>query len=78
MRYRIKERLDRLTLGNKGDYKFISEGIAELKINFGPGYRIYFSQVGKKIILLLCAGNKSSQEKDIKKAMNYWKDYLAR
>lgn len=60
VRYRIKERLDRLALGNKGDYRFISAGVAELRVNFGPGYRIYFSQVDEKIILLLCGGNKSS------------------
>jgi putative addiction module killer protein len=78
VRYRIKERLDRLVLGNKGDYKAVGEGVAELRVNFGPGYRIYFGQVDERVILLLCGGNKSSQKRDIEKAINCWKDYLMR
>ncbi len=77
-RYRIKERLDRIALGNFGDCKSISGGISELRCNFGPGYRVYFGEDDKKIVLLLCGGDKSTQEKDIKKATNYWKDYLLR
>ena len=77
-RYRIKERLDRVTLGNFGDHKYIGDGISELRLDFGPGYRIYFGQKGKKIIILLCGGDKSTQKKDIKKAIAYWKDYLLR
>lgn len=77
-RYRIKERLDRLRLGNFGDHKFVSEGVYELRLDFGSGYRIYFGKEGNKIILLLCGGNKASQRKDIKKAIVYWKDYLSR
>jgi putative addiction module killer protein len=74
-RYRIKERLDRIALGNMGDFKSISGGIYELRLAFGSGYRIYYGQEGKKIILLLCGGDKSTQKEDIKKAIGYWQDY---
>lgn len=77
-RYRIKERLDRVALGNLGDHKRISDGISELRLDFGPGYRIYFGEEDGKILLLLCGGDKSTQKKDIKKAISYWQDYLAR
>jgi putative addiction module killer protein len=49
--------------------------VCELKIDYGPGYRIYFGQIGSKIILLLCGGDKSTQEKDILTAKEYWRDY---
>lgn len=78
IRYRIKERLDRVALGNLGDYKVLSEGLVELRLHFGAGYRIYFAWEGSRIIVLLCAGDKSSQKRDIKKAASYWKDYLER
>ncbi|MBE9142264.1 hypothetical protein IQ236_03395 [Planktothrix mougeotii LEGE 06226] len=55
-----------------------SEGVFQFKINYGPGYRIYFGQVGLTLILLLCGGDKSTQQKDIKKAKEYWRDYNAR
>ena len=77
-RYRIKERLDRVSLGNLGDYKAIGEGVFELRFTFGAGYRIYFGQDADSIILLLSGGNKSSQKQDIKKALYYWNDYLSR
>lgn len=77
-RYRIKERLDRIALGNFGDCKSIKGGISELRCDFGPGYRVYFAEHDKKIILLLCGGDKSTQKTDIKKAINYWQDYLSR
>lgn len=76
VRYRVKERLDRIALGNLGDWKSIGEGISELRLNFGSGYRIYFGQEGDKLILLLCGGDKTSQKKDIKKAQQYWNNYL--
>jgi putative addiction module killer protein len=76
MRYRIKERLDRVALGNLGDYKILQEGVSELRLPFGAGYRIYFGQINNKIILLLCGGDKSTQQQDIKKAILLWKDYL--
>ena len=78
VRYRIKERLDRVALGNLGDYKIIENQVYEFRFAFGSGYRIYFGKEGDNIILLLCGGNKSSQKKDIKNAIAYWKDYLSR
>lgn len=78
VRYRIKERLDRVALGNLGDYKSIGSGVFELRIKFGSGYRIYYGNKETKIILLLCGGDKSTQKSDVKKAIHYWKDYLSR
>jgi len=64
---RIKVRIARVEAGNLGDAKFF-EGIGELRVNYGPGYRLYFVQRGREVILLLCGGDKSTQEADIKKA----------
>jgi putative addiction module killer protein len=75
---KIRARLDRVEDGNLGDYKSVGEGVFELRIDFGPGYRIYFGQDGATIILLLCGGNKSTQEADIYKAKEYWEDYRSR
>jgi len=72
---RVDVRIDRLSLGNFGDYKKVNQNIFELRLFFGSGYRIYFGIENKKIILLLCAGNKSSQDKDIKLASSLWKKY---
>jgi len=65
-RARIAARIDRLGLGNPGDVEPVGEGISELRIHYGPGYRVYFVRRGKKLILLLCGGDKSTQAKDIK------------
>ncbi len=75
---KISQRLDRLQTGNLGDYKFVGDGVYELRIDYGGGYRIYFGQVGSVVILLLCGGDKSSQNKDIRKAKEYWRDYEQR
>jgi putative addiction module killer protein len=72
---RIESRLLRVKNGNLGDYKSVGGGVCELRIDFGSGYRIYFGQDGKTIILLLCGGDKSTQAKDIAKAKVYWSDY---
>ena len=64
----ISARTDRLKDGNFGDAKPVGEGVFELRIHYGPGYRIYFTRQGETIFLLLCGGDKSTQEKDIKKA----------
>jgi putative addiction module killer protein len=77
-RAKIRVRLDRVRLGNLGDYKALGNGISELRIKYGPGYRVYYGQSGKKIILLLIGGDKSSQQKDIKKAQKFWEDYRRR
>ncbi len=65
---RIEIRIARIELGNIGDAKFFS-GVGELRIHYGPGYRIYFARRGQTIILLLCGGDKSTQKKDIEKAI---------
>ena len=64
----IASRLDRLAFGNAGDVKPVGQGISELRIDHGPGYRIYFQRRGNTIIILLCGGDKSTQAKDIKTA----------
>lgn len=69
----IRKRLDRLCLGNFGDHRHIREGVYELRIDYGPGFRIYYAHADKKIILLLVGGNKSSQRRDIEIAVTYWK-----
>jgi putative addiction module killer protein len=74
----IQRRVDRLTLGNFGDHKACRDGVWELRIDFGPGYRIYYSQSGKEIVLLLCGGSKRTQASDIDQAVIYWQDYQRR
>jgi putative addiction module killer protein len=64
----IASRLDRLAFGNAGDVKPVGQGISELRIDHGPGYRVYYVRRGETIIILLCGGDKSSQAKDIKTA----------
>jgi|ERR1700690_875678 putative addiction module killer protein len=64
----IASRLDRLAFGHAGDMESVGQGISELRIHYGPGYRIYFQRRGKTIIVLLCGGDKSTQAKDIKAA----------
>lgn len=71
----ISKRLDRVRMGNLGDYRSVGGGVFELRIDYGRGYRIYFGQVGTTIVLLLCGGDKSSQIKDIRQAQKYWRDY---
>ena len=74
-RAKINARLTRVTLGNLGDYKSVGDGVCELRINYGKGYRIYFAQVGTIVIILLCGGDKDSQPQDIQQAKQYWLDY---
>jgi len=64
----INARIRRLSLGNKGDTGPIGEGLSELRIDYGPGYRVYYTQVRDKLVILLCGGDKSSQSRDITKA----------
>lgn len=75
---RINTRLARVRLGNLGDSKAVGDGVSELVLDFGPGYRIYFAQVDTVIVLLLCAGDKGTQKADIATAKEHWADYKAR
>jgi len=77
-RARIVARLDRVKAGLLGDWKSVGGGICELRIDHGPGYRVYYAQEGKVLILLVCGDDKSTQTKDIETAHAYWKDYKAR
>jgi len=72
----IAARLDRLAYGLLGDVEPVGEGISELRIHFGPGYRVYFRKRGSTVIVLLCGGNKSSQAKDIKAAKRLAKEWI--
>ena len=74
IRHRIEARIDRIRHGNYGDHKRF-HGILELRLDFGKGYRIYCGEDGNKLIILLIGGDKSSQDKDIKEAIEYWRDY---
>ena len=69
-RARINIRIRRLSLGNFGDVKPVGEGVSELRIEYGPGYRVYFAQRGRALVVLLAGGDKHSQEKDIKRALD--------
>jgi putative addiction module killer protein len=75
VRRRILARLRRVEQGNYGDCKHIQDGVFELRLFFGPGHRIYFGEDGNTLVVLLCGGDKSIQDKDIQKALLYWKDY---
>ncbi len=76
-RRRILQRITRVQSGNYGDYKPLQEGVLELRLDFGPGYRIYFGEHGKTLVVLLSGGDKSTQNKDIETAKIYWKEYLS-
>jgi putative addiction module killer protein len=65
---KIIARIERLALGNPGDVKPVGEGVSEMRIPYEPGYRVYYRQTGKEIVLLLCGGDKATQDKDIKRA----------
>ncbi|MCP4627649.1 MAG: type II toxin-antitoxin system RelE/ParE family toxin [bacterium] len=69
-RARILVRIKRLALGNPGDVKTVGEGISELRVDYGPGYRVYFKKKGQNVIVLLAGGDKRTQSRDIKTALN--------
>lgn len=77
-RARIAQHIDRMKLGNMGDSKHLQGGVFEKKIDFGPGYRLYYSKEGNKIIVLLCGGDKSTQGRDIDRALEYLHDHVER
>jgi putative addiction module killer protein len=75
---RILQRINRLAIGNFGDCKPLGRGLWELRIDWGPGYRIYYSIVGKELVLLVSGGDKRQQSADIERARAYLKDYNER
>lgn len=74
-RARILVRVERLIAGNPGKHRDLTNGVTELKIDFGPGYRVYYSQRGTRLMLLLAGGDKASQEKDIQLAIQLARDF---
>lgn len=72
---RIEARIRRLGMGNPGDAKLLMKGVSEMRIDYGPGYRVYFMQRGPVVIVLLCGGDKRTQDKDIKLAIQIAKDW---
>lgn len=73
-RLRIATRIRRIELGNPGDVKAVGEGVSEMRITYGPGYRVYFVQEGDTVVILLCGGDKSSQSRDIVQAKQMAKE----
>lgn len=78
VRARVRVRVARLELGNFGDHRRLTEDIYELRLFFGPGYRLYLAKEGHRVVILLCGGDKSTQAKDIQIAKALWADYLSR
>ena len=74
-RFRIYKRIERLAEGNPGDTKPVGEGISEMRIDYGPGYRVYYKDTGREIIILLCGGDKRTQEADIAEARKIIRRY---
>jgi putative addiction module killer protein len=77
-RISIKQRLNRVELGNLGDSQSVGDGVFEFRIDYGPGYRVYFARSGLRVLLLLCGGDKSRQSKDILQAKQFWTEYKGR
>src|SRR6267142_2710753 len=75
---KIAARIDRLASGNFGDCKRLRHGLGELRIDWGPGYRIYYAMVGRVCVLLLCGGDKRKQSSDIDRALKFLRDYKER
>lgn len=74
----IVRRVNRLELGNFGDHRFCRDGVWELRIDVGAGYRVYYAQAGAQLVLLLAGGDKGSQDADIGRAVRYWQDWKER
>jgi len=77
-RARIQARLDVVATGSLGDVRPVGEGVLELRIRWGPGYRVYFARIGQVVVLLLCGGDKKAQDEDIKTAKRHFKDFKQR
>ena len=74
-RARVLVRVDRLIQGNPGQHRNLTDGVSELKVDFGPGYRVYYAQRGSRLLLLLAGGDKSTQQKDVAKAIHLAKNF---
>ena len=74
----VTARIVRMQAGNRGDWKALGAGLFELRLDTGPGNRVYCGQDGAVLVLLLCAGDKRTQSKDVEHACDYWKDYQGR
>jgi len=74
----VLRRVDRMSTGNFGDHKFCRDGVWEIRIDAGPGYRVYYARSDKPVIILLCAGDKRTQRADIDRAVGYWRELLRR
>jgi putative addiction module killer protein len=74
----VVRRVTRIEQGNFGDHKFCRDGVWELRIDVGAGYRVYYAVAGKQVVLLLCGGDKRSQDADINRACDYWQDWQRR
>jgi putative addiction module killer protein len=74
----IDRRINRIELGNFGDHRFCRDGVWELRIDVGPGYRVYYAIAGTQVVLLLCGGDKRTQDADINRACEYWLDWQGR
>jgi putative addiction module killer protein len=75
---RIRSRIDRIQRGLFGDCEPVGEGVWELRVDWGPGYRVYYARAGEVVLLLLCGGDKRTQDADINRAKGYWRDYKER
>jgi putative addiction module killer protein len=78
VRARIRVRLNRVRLGDFGDCKPVGKGVSELRVDYGPGYRVYYGKSGMTIVILLCGGSKKSQSRDVQLAQAYWADFQRR
>lgn len=74
---RVLARLARVRQGNLGDWKPVGEGVSELRVDYGPGYRVYFGQKGQTLVVLLCGGDKRTQDRVIRLAKQFWQEYKA-
>lgn len=74
----VDRRINRMELGNFGDHKFCRDGVWELRIDIGPGYRVYYALAGAQVVLLLCGGDKRSQDTEIDRACELWQDWQRR
>ena len=77
-RIAIDRRVNRVELGNFGDHRFCRDGVWELRIDVGPGYRVYYAVAGRELVLLMCGGDKRTQTTDIDRACEYWQDWQRR